>query len=226
MEPGAELTAAMSGRAVAQCWEIKPQDVSNLMWALVVLGLEDQVNAFRVFMDHCNSFSFDDADLVLPQLHQVFLCMELGHFTCSVSSSTQCTELAKRCRTAFERGQQSVSLLQQSVGRRLRGMGLFFTEEVLEQRTGYSIDFEVRPGGSCRWALEVDGPSHFVHGGARPRPNGPTLLKQKLLERAGWRTAAVEYWVWDACAARGADAEREYLEALLQLAPAVGLVTP
>ena len=129
--------------------------------------------------------------------------------------------LARRCREAFVAWGTRPSSLEEEVAGCLRAMGAAFEREAVEPRTGYAIDFLVRtPAGPV--ALEVDGPSHFVHGSARPRPNGPTLLKQKLLESAGWRTVAVEYWVWDACAARGADAEREYLEALLQLAPAVG----
>jgi hypothetical protein len=47
----------------------------------------------------------------------------------------------------------------------------------------------------------VDGPSHFVvlPGGGR-RPNGATLLKRRLLGRAGLRVVSVPYWEWDACA--------------------------
>ena len=96
-------------------------------------------------------------------------------------------------------------------------MGLAFTEEALEPLTGYSVDFVVKVGGPPGWALEVDGPSHFVLGGAQPRPNGATLLKRRLLERAGWRVATVEYWVWGSCLASGEAAERKHLEALLEL---------
>ena len=48
---------------------------------------------------------------------------------------------------------------------------------------------------------QVDGPSHFVvlPGGGR-RPNGATLLKRRLLGRAGLRVVSVPYWEWNACA--------------------------
>ena len=40
MEPGAELTAMMSKRAVSCAGEFKPQEVANLMWSLATLGVE------------------------------------------------------------------------------------------------------------------------------------------------------------------------------------------
>ena len=36
-------------------------------------------------------------------------------------------------------------------------------EEVVDERSGYDIDIVVRMHGE-RWAVEVDGPSHFVKG--------------------------------------------------------------
>jgi hypothetical protein len=56
------------------------------------------------------------------------------------------------------------------------------------------------PSPSPRFS-QVDGPVHFVamEGGGW-RPNGATLLKRRLLGRAGWRVVSVPYWEWDACA--------------------------
>ena len=55
-----------------------------------------------------------------------------------------------------------------------------------ELRTGYSLDLALP---SSRVAIEVDGPSHFLLPDSRGvrKPNGPTLLKRRLLAAAaGW----------------------------------------
>ena len=61
---------------------------------------------------------------------------------------------------------------------------------------------------------QVDGPSHFVllPGGGR-RPNGATLLKRRLLGRAGLRVVSVPYWEWRTCA--GPAEQAAYLRRLL-----------
>ncbi len=66
---------------------------------------------------------------------------------------------------------------------------------------------------------QVDGPTHFLapamEGGQGRRERGATRLKQRLLERAGWRVAKVLYWEWDEAALGGAAGEQAYLERLL-----------
>ena len=82
----------------------------------------------------------------------------------------------------------------------------------MEATTGYLVDL-ARP--SERVAVEVDGPSHFLlpdHRGVRT-PNGSTLLKRRLLERAGWRVIAVPFFEWDEL--RGEEAQRAYLRSRL-----------
>ena len=71
-----------------------------------------------------------------------------------------------------------------------------FEEEHLEPRTGYSLDLALP---SSRVAVEVDGPSHFLlpDGRGVRRPNGPTLLKRRLLAAAGWRVISVPFYEWD-----------------------------
>ena len=71
-----------------------------------------------------------------------------------------------------------------------------FEEEHLEPRTGYSLDLALP---SSRVAVEVDGPSHFLlpDGRGVRKPNGPTLLKRRLLRAAGWRVISVPFYEWD-----------------------------
>ena len=78
-----------------------------------------------------------------------------------------------------------------------------------ELRTGYSLDLALP---SSRVAIEVDGPFHFLlpDGRGLRRPNGPTLLKRRLLAAAGWRVISVPFYEWDGFAT--ANGQQTYLE--------------
>ena len=86
-------------------------------------------------------------------------------------------------------------------------------EEHLEPRTGYSLDLALP---SSRVAVEVDGPSHFLlpDGRGVRKPNGPTLLKRRLLTAAGWRVISVPFYEWDGFA-RARNERQTYLQKLL-----------
>jgi hypothetical protein len=90
----------------------------------------------------------------------------------------------------------------------LRGMGLPHANEHWCERAERSIDIAIE--GTTPVALEVDGPSHFLHDG---RPDGSTLLRDRMLAAHGWRVVVVDYRVWDGLAD---DAQQEeYLRRLL-----------
>ena len=84
-----------------------------------------------------------------------------------------------------------------------------FEEEHLDPRTGYSLDLAMP---SSRIAIEVDGPSHFLlpDGRGVRRPNGPTLLKRRLLAAAIWRVISVPFYEWNGFAT--ANGQQTYLE--------------
>ena len=95
-------------------------------------------------------------------------------------------------------------------------------EEYRDARSGYSIDVLVRrrsaagsSGGSTspvkpfgEWAVEVDGPTHFLGDGRMP--SGSTLLKRKQLGQLGYAVTPVPFWEWNA--QRGEEAKQQYLE--------------
>ncbi|EOD20757.1 hypothetical protein EMIHUDRAFT_255423, partial [Emiliania huxleyi CCMP1516] len=89
--------------------------------------------------------------------------------------------------------------LQRSVATALAAIRPGFEEEHLEPRTGYSLDLALP---SSRIAIEVDGPFHFLlpDGRGVRKPNGPTLLKRRLLAAAGWRVISVPFYEWDGLA--------------------------
>ena len=85
--------------------------------------------------------------------------------------------------------------MHRSVAAALAAVQHGFEEEHLEPRTGYSLDLALP---STRVGVEVDGPSHFLlpDGRGVRRPNGPTLLKRRLLTAAGWRVISVPFYEW------------------------------
>ena len=84
-----------------------------------------------------------------------------------------------------------------------------FEEKYVDHETGYSIDWALP---SSRIAVEVDGPSHFTWRNANCEhpPNGPTLLKRRLLEAASWHVISVPFYDWDDREGN-AEAQRHYL---------------
>ena len=72
-------------------------------------------------------------------------------------------------------------------------------------------------------AIEVDGPTHFLH--KSKRPTGATHLKRRQLRAAGWRLRSVPYFDWPSLARHPAlktdealhEARREYVTRLLGL---------
>jgi hypothetical protein len=64
------------------------------------------------------------------------------------------------------------------------------------------------------WAVEFDGPSHFLASGA---PTGATLLKRWHLDVLGHALVSVPCWEWDRC--KGACEREQYLRDKLEAKP-------
>jgi hypothetical protein len=90
----------------------------------------------------------------------------------------------------------------------LSGMGLEVQEEVVDEVSGYSLDIvldatsPMAPQHAAQskagWAVEVDGPSHFVKSSdGRLHPNGGTILKRRHLEALGYALVSVPFWQWN-----------------------------
>ena len=132
--------------------------------------------------------------------------------------------LKEKCRQAFKGTKSAPSITQQQVSEALRHMGLSVVEEVRCPKSGYSIDMIVQDSGqgmgglrssrTSTWAVEVDGPSHFLTSRA---PTGATLLKRRHLELLGHALVIVPYWEW--ARSKGTDEREQYLRG--KLAPYV-----
>jgi hypothetical protein len=132
-------------------------------------------------------------------------------------------EMGEECLQAFSGEAGHPSQLQREVAAALRRdlPQLAIEEEYRDARSGYSIDVLVRRRSArgrssgakpveepvSDWAVEVDGPTHFIGDGRTP--SGSTLLKRKQLGQLGYTVVPVPFWEWDVL--RGEEAKRRYI---------------
>ena len=178
--------------------EFNPQSLANTAWAFSVAdppAVGALFGAGSLFVEcaelHGASFGVDE----LCQLHQWQLwCTERGNRWVPLSSAMQ-----HRCRSAFLDARVRGSRFQNDVCKTLRALATRVQTEVLTSE-GYRLDMVAEVGG-IEFAVEVDGPSHFL---ANTRqPTGATLLKRRQLKHFGVRLVSVPYWEWDALVSRG-----------------------
>ncbi|KAJ1488555.1 hypothetical protein T484DRAFT_3613363 [Baffinella frigidus] len=225
------LLEAMVVHAEATAGEFEPQNVANVLWALAVMDdVVDKDLAVRVDRLAPRILELRDqfTDVGKPQLHQWLLSCELGlapgaSLPKGVARVKQ--EMGEECLEAFSRRGTRESRLQRDVVASLRSAGLEveIEEEYRDARSGYSIDVLVRrrsaaggTGGAkspdepaALWAVEVDGPSHFL-GDART-PSGSTILKRRQLAQLGYTVVPVPFWEWRALSLWDVEAQRRYL---------------
>ncbi|KAJ1489156.1 hypothetical protein T484DRAFT_3524169 [Baffinella frigidus] len=136
------------------------------------------------------------------------------HFaSAGLPDSLICSGVCGRCGAFAGRGGVAVRLgVQAGVAQALRMLfpELEFEEEFVDPESGYSIDVRATGRGAGHashrgsraedrgWAVEVDGPTHFLKGESWREPSGSTLLKRTQLEQLGYTAVSVPYWEWDA----------------------------
>ena len=124
------------------------------------------------------------------------------------------------CRAAFV-DQVRESRLQKDVTQALQRMELVVEEEYQCPKSRYTIDIRVHKSSSHGsseaegWAVEVDGPYHFL---SCKSPNGATLIKQRLLDLLGYNLVSVPYWEWDELL-QDKRAQEAYLRSKLAVKP-------
>ncbi len=223
----AGMMRELEGRAEAVAGTFNAQDVANKLWAvggLALLCAPGQVRRWLQFLVHVlqllqlvqrlatlgKAACFNT--LQLCQVHQSFV-------SCSVEprlrmeAINDMRALKETCREAFVFAKAAPSATQQQVSETLRHMGMLVEDEVRCPKSGYSIDMMVHDSGrgmggersssTGTWAVEFDGPSHFLTSRA---PTGATLLKRRHLLGMGHTLVSVPYWEWERCQGAG---ERE-----------------
>ena len=104
-----------------------------------------------------------------------------------------------------------VGSFHREVSSLLSAEGIAHENERWCDRSERRIDIAVE-AGPLRLAIEVDGPSHFLHTG---RQNGPTRLRNRLLEHHGWTVRSVDVFSWRRL---GRQQREAFMEQLLQSA--------
>ena len=225
------LLKAMHRRAMATAGEFYPQAVANMLWALAVMGVGGSDESLDGLISRLAARILEVREQLTHeakcQLHQWLLSCELGLLS-GASLSTAVArvkeEIGQQCLQAFSAKVTHGSRLQREVATALRKTvpEMEIEEEYRDARSGYSIDVllrrrsavsitggakspEERAGG---WAVEVDGPTHFLQAGRMP--SGNTLLKRKQLGQLGYTVVPVTFWEWDAL--RGEEAKRRHVE--------------
>jgi hypothetical protein len=223
--PGAGLMRELEGRAEALADTFTAQAVVNTLWAVCV---------FFLLVDPCQGWSwvhtlvqrlvslgeaasFNTAQLC--QVHQFFVSCSVEPRLRMEAVNDMCA-LKEACREAFECTKSAPSATQQQVSETLCQLGLSVEDEVRCPKSGYSIDMLVHvPDSSLggekssrggAWAVEFDGPSHFLASGA---PTGATLLKRRHLQLLGHALVSVPHWEWSGC--KGAGEREQYLKSKL-----------
>jgi hypothetical protein len=148
----------------------------------------------------------------LCQLFQLFLWLDTWQ-----PSATVPPPLFSACMQAWleQVGNTTVSRTQLQVldaVRQLPGCSEASSEHLTDDGL-FSIDIAVQLRGDQKLAVEVDGPTHFLSN-APSLPNGPTRLRNRLLEARGWHVVSVLVTEWSRRAAQGKQAAHDYLTSL------------
>ncbi|KAJ1473534.1 hypothetical protein T484DRAFT_1972783 [Baffinella frigidus] len=235
IEPDAGLLEAMQRRATVTADDFDPQNDGNLLWALACFDTSpSQVSVLMVESMAVRLLSMREQLRVeaMRQIHQWLLFCDLHPaWRQQLPRSMQKVkeELGGGFRQAFESAPVHPSHLQADVAKQLRRSlpELEFEEEFVDPTSGYSIDIRAERSGAGNalgcgsmagrgWAVEVDGPTHFLQGGSERAPTGSTLLKRRQLAQLGYKAVSVPYWEWRALKGKGKEQHR-YLRGKLRI---------
>jgi hypothetical protein len=181
----------------------KPQDLGNLAWAFTTAGVRADALFAAIAEEVARRWTtFSNEHLCQIHLWQTWLSLEAKVHD---GPSRLPPAVQQACREAMEATEGVPSNFQRYVTQHVTQLGLLPRVEVelREPHTSYLCDLGHTPS---RIAIEVDGPTHFLHpllvarvggGGSKPVPSGATCLKRRLLKAAGWYLISVPDFEWE-----------------------------
>jgi hypothetical protein len=227
-KPGERVMGQLERRVEAISWEFNSQNVANILWSTSAFSAHFRAIACRFCCALSASLSaLDFHDDHLSQLHQFFIACDMQEALDSgmpVSVLALKDKLGPSCKAAFIGQPIKESATQQQVSDILRGMGLSVDDEFRCPKSGYAIDMRVHKkddmpetaksstGAAEGWAVEFDGPSHFL---TCRLPVGGTFMKRRHLELLGYTVVSLPFWDWYQLTGR--DERKEYLRAKLRI---------
>jgi hypothetical protein len=201
-KPGERMIGELERRAEAIAGEFNAQDIANTLWAYATMGTKPGERLMGELERRAEAISGEFNVIALCEIHQFFIWCDLVEGI-PVSFLVLKQKLGPSCKAAFFGQPVYPSVTQQQVSDTLRGMGLSVEDEFRCPKSGYSIDMRVHEsaksstaGAAAGWAVEFDGPSHFLDCYIRPQPNGGTLMKRRILELLGYTVVSVPFWEW------------------------------
>ncbi len=182
-----------------------PQSVSNIAWSYAVM------RPFMLLAGNMISIGENKTDQTilqwiwdavaanlpqmdknsLSQLHQLLMTCQLDGTPLPPKIDTSVVSAGRRAFQDHAEALQMVSTLQNDVAKTLKHMGYEIKEEIIDDKTGYSLDIYI-PDDDV--VVEVDGPTHYCHNSKQPL--GRTVLKHRHLRNNGYAVVKVPYFSW------------------------------
>jgi hypothetical protein len=222
-KPGERLLGQLEQRAEEISGQFNSQDTANTLWASCLFGLVYTSRFCCALSPRLLVFETYGTK-ERNQMHQLFIDCDMNEGLVQMGMPISVLVLKEKlqsCKAAFIGQPLKKSATQQQVSDTLRGMGLSVEDEFRCPKSGYSIDMRVRDmranansrtGAAVGWAVEFDGPSHFL---ACRSPVGSTLMKRRHLDLLGYTVVSLPFWEWDQLT--GSDERKEYLRGKLHI---------
>ena len=174
----------------------KAQNFANTLYAACVLATLDHPTAASIWDAAVKLFSDPGVPLLEEELRQLFLVFKAAEVELPGSRFTfPSAPLLQRARDAWLNSNTSTSDLETQVSDCLHRLGVPHRRNVLCTKSDRTIDFVIE-SGSYRFALEVDGPTHFLKVPERT-PDGFTRFRDRMLRAHGWRVLSVPFYEWN-----------------------------
>lgn len=203
-----DMLAHLSGQAFELMGQMKDYELSTVLWSFSVFDvLSSSPIAYQLLRTLLTKAGEADAldTRTQGQLHLTFMCIDQDISTTKDALALQdllfeYRELVDLCAHQYKKEGKgaSSSVLQDKTIDALRELLASRIEEevVLDRSCGYLSADAFVPEHNI--AIEVNGPFHYV-GGLDPTvsgallPNGSTLLKHRILRRAGVHVITLQY---------------------------------
>lgn len=196
------------------------QHVVNSLYSLATLSHYDR-ELFSSTIRHLESFGEDGfCEEDLSQLYMIQLCLNVEQPQWGLSISPSLLSRASDVQDRMLFAAQS-SKLHLRVSKALADVGFAHRNECVVG--GLSIDIlheapKGGQGGAKGVIVEVDGPYHYLSLPGRGHRDGNVVgyykLKERLLEKQGYKVLHVPYMEWDAMS--GKEQHKEFLRQLLE----------
>ena len=140
-------------------------------------------------------------DEILCQIHDLVISTQFDNcFPQLDLGNLVGADLLHICRRTVESRIYNKSDLRVSISKCLLDLNFSFHEQVLEKHTGYTLDILLVDQNGKQLALDLaDSTRCVMLPNGSWQPNGPTLLKQRLLAYAGLRIVYLPFWEWNCC---------------------------